>query len=136
MDLSFTKEERAFREKVRRFLRDNMPTELPRKLAGDRQLIKEEKRIGARVLNKLGIPTWRKEYGGAGWTPVQHYIFEEEVLNFSQLIQLPFMCDGPERAPFNEPSGPGARGTGPLTAVMRQQTVGFSWLARLMSCAQ
>jgi crotonobetainyl-CoA:carnitine CoA-transferase CaiB-like acyl-CoA transferase len=31
-----------------------------------------------------------------------------------QLIQLPFMFDHPGRAPFDEPSGPTARGSGPL----------------------
>ncbi len=35
----------------------------------------------ARILNKKGwsVPHWPKEYGGTGWTPVQHYIFNEEL---------------------------------------------------------
>lgn len=33
MDLAFTREEQAFREEVRRFLSDNVPPEIRRKLA-------------------------------------------------------------------------------------------------------
>ncbi|MCK1335154.1 acyl-CoA dehydrogenase family protein [Bradyrhizobium sp. 38] len=79
MDLAFTEEERRFREEMRLFLRDNMLPEIPRKLAEGRQLSKDEKAAGARILNKKGVPTWPKEYGGAGWTPLQQYIFAEEV---------------------------------------------------------
>ncbi|SFQ25239.1 Acyl-CoA dehydrogenase [Bradyrhizobium sp. Ghvi] len=82
MDLAFTKEERAFREEVRQFLRDNVLPEIRRKLAEGRKLAKDEIAAGARILNKRGVPTWPKEYGGAGWTLVQQYIFEEEVRAF------------------------------------------------------
>ncbi|MCK1614493.1 MULTISPECIES: acyl-CoA dehydrogenase family protein [unclassified Bradyrhizobium] len=79
MDLAFTEEERRFREEVRRVLRENMLPEIPRKLAEGRQLSKEEKAAGTRILNRRGVPTWPKEHGGAGWTPLQQYIFAEEV---------------------------------------------------------
>jgi len=82
MDLTFTQEERAFREEVRQFLRDNVPPETRRKLVGGRHLSKDEMVAGQRILNKKGIPYWPKEYGGAGWTLVQQYIFEEEVRVF------------------------------------------------------
>lgn len=82
MDLSFTKEERAFREEVRQFLRDNVPPETRRKLVEGRHLSKDEMVAGQRLLNKKGVPYWPKEYGGAGWTLVQQYIFEEEVRGF------------------------------------------------------
>ena len=34
-----------------------------------------------RILNKKGwgVSHWPKEYGGTGWTSVQHYIFNEEL---------------------------------------------------------
>ncbi|MGY3078173.1 alkylation response protein AidB-like acyl-CoA dehydrogenase [Bradyrhizobium sp. LM6.10] len=38
---------------------------------------------GARLLNNMGIPYWPKEYGGAGWSPAQQYIFDEEVQAFA-----------------------------------------------------
>lgn len=82
MDLTFTEEERAFRDELRQFLRDNVPPEARRKLVEGRPLSKEEMVAGARVLNKKGIPYWPKVYGGAGWTPAQQYIFEEEVQAF------------------------------------------------------
>lgn len=82
MDLAFTKEERAFRAEVRQFLRDNVSPETRRKLVEGRHLSKEEMVAGQRILNKKGIPYWPKEYGGAGWTLVQQYIFEEEVRGF------------------------------------------------------
>lgn len=82
MDLAFTEEERAFREEVRVYLRENVPPELRRKVVERRPLSLDEKIAGMRILNKKGIPFWPKEYGGAGWTPVQNYIFDEEVRAF------------------------------------------------------
>ncbi|KRP93404.1 acyl-CoA dehydrogenase [Bradyrhizobium pachyrhizi] len=82
MDLAFTEEERAFREDVRQFLRDNVPPEMRRKLIEGRHLSREEMVAGQRILNRKGIPYWPEEYGGAGWTLVQQYIFEEEVRGF------------------------------------------------------
>ncbi|MGY4230306.1 pimeloyl-CoA dehydrogenase large subunit [Bradyrhizobium sp. USDA 4503] len=82
MYLALTEDERAFREQIRQFLRDNVQPETRLKLSEGRQLSKGERAAGMRVLHKMGVPTWPKEYGGAGWTPVQHYIFEEEARAF------------------------------------------------------
>lgn len=82
MDLAFTNEERAFREEVRQFLRDRVPPEIRRKLTEGRRPSKDEIAAGVRILNSKGVPTWPKEYGGAGWTLVQQYIFEEELRAF------------------------------------------------------
>ncbi|NOJ44565.1 pimeloyl-CoA dehydrogenase large subunit [Bradyrhizobium australiense] len=81
MDLAFTNEEHAFREEVRQFLRDRVPPEMHRKLIESRNLSRDEMVAWARILNKKGwaVPHWPKEHGGAGWTPVQHYIFGEEL---------------------------------------------------------
>ncbi|MHC4046095.1 acyl-CoA dehydrogenase family protein [Bradyrhizobium sp. 23AC] len=88
MDIAFTAEERAFREEVRQLLRVNMPPKLRRKLAEGRKLSKHEKAAGVRILYRKGVPTWPKEYGGAGWTPVQYYIFTEEVRAFPAWTQF------------------------------------------------
>ena len=81
MDLSFSKEEMAFRDEVRAFFRDNVPPETRRKLVEGRHLSKDEMVAWWRILNKKGwgVSHWPKEYGGTGWTSVQHYIFNEEL---------------------------------------------------------
>src|SRR3569833_2159028 len=81
MDLAFTKEEMAFREEVRAFFRDNVPPETRRKMVEGRHLSKQEMIDWWRILNKKGwgVSHWPKEYGGTGWTSVQHYIFNEEL---------------------------------------------------------
>src|SRR5215813_6984799 len=81
MDLAFTKEEMAFREEVRAFFRDNVPPETRKKLVEGRHLSKDEMVTWWRILNKKGwgVSHWPKEYGGTGWTSVQHYIFNEEL---------------------------------------------------------
>jgi pimeloyl-CoA dehydrogenase large subunit len=81
MDLRFTPEELAFREEVRAFLRDNLPEEIRRKMVDARKLAKEDIVAWQRILNKRGwaVPSWPVEWGGTGWTPVQTYIFNDEM---------------------------------------------------------
>ena len=81
MDLAFTKEEQAFREEVRQFFRDNVPPETRRKMIEGRHLSKDEMVTWWRILNKKGwgVSHWPEEYGGTGWSSVQHYIFNEEL---------------------------------------------------------
>src|SRR5471030_2412818 len=81
MDLSFSKEEVAFREEVRAFFRDNVPPATRQKQQEGRHLSKDEMVTWWRILNKKGwgVSHWPKEYGGTGWSSVQHYIFNEEL---------------------------------------------------------
>src|SRR5882724_7363251 len=76
MDLAFSKEEMAFREEVRTFFRENVPPATRQKLVEGRHLSKDEMVAWWRILNKKGwvVSHWPKEYGGTGWTSVQHYI--------------------------------------------------------------
>jgi len=76
MDLSFSKEEIAFRDEVRSFFRDNVPAATRQKLQEGRHLSKQEMIDWWRILNKKGwgVSHWPKEYGGTGWTRCQHYI--------------------------------------------------------------
>src|SRR6202453_2282805 len=87
MDLSFSKEEVAFRDEVRAFFRDNVPPATRQKLQEGRHLGKDEMVEWWRILNKKGwgVSHWPKEYGGTGWTSVQHYIFNEEL----QMVPAP-----------------------------------------------
>ncbi|HWX82094.1 MAG TPA: acyl-CoA dehydrogenase family protein, partial [Xanthobacteraceae bacterium] len=81
MDLAFSKEEMAFREEVRAFFRDHVPPATRQKLVESRQASKDEMVAWWRILNKKGwgVSHWPEEYGGTGWTAVQHYIFNEEL---------------------------------------------------------
>src|ERR1700686_933293 len=81
MDLSFSKEEQAFREEVREFFRNNVPPSTRQKLQEGRHLSKQEMIDWWRILNKKGwgVSHWPKEYGGTGWSSVQHFIFNEEL---------------------------------------------------------
>ena len=81
MDLSFTREEIAFRDEARHFFRTEIPESMRRKgLAGER-LTKDEVVTSQRILNARGwaVPHWPQEWGGQGWTPVQIYLYQDEL---------------------------------------------------------
>jgi pimeloyl-CoA dehydrogenase large subunit len=92
MDLNFTKEENAFRDEVRDFFKKNVPTETKKRLIEGRKLEKDDIVNWQRILNKKGwaVYQWPKEYGGTGWTPVQKYIFLEELQRAPAPDPLPF----------------------------------------------
>lgn len=81
MDLSFTAEENAFRTQVRSFIRDNLDPVTHRKMSEGRIPSKEEVVAWQRTLNARGwaTPSWPKEAGGPGFTPVERYIFLDEL---------------------------------------------------------
>ncbi|HEY0328913.1 MAG TPA: pimeloyl-CoA dehydrogenase large subunit [Rhodopseudomonas sp.] len=81
MDLSFSKDELAFRDDVRAFFKDNVPAALRQKLVEGRHPTKQEMVDWWRILNQKGwgVPHWPKQYGGTGWSSVQDYIFNEEL---------------------------------------------------------
>jgi alkylation response protein AidB-like acyl-CoA dehydrogenase len=92
MDLEFTAEERAFREEVRDFIRDSLPSALAEKTRRMTHLGREDFVTWHRILNQRGwgAPGWPKEYGGPGWTPIQRYIFDEECAAADAPPLLPF----------------------------------------------
>jgi pimeloyl-CoA dehydrogenase large subunit len=81
MDLSFSPEENQFREEVRQFFRREVPAAIRQKVAEGRHLDKAEMVAAHKVLHRKGyaVPHWPKQWGGADWTPVQHYIYTEEL---------------------------------------------------------
>src|SRR4029077_17896063 len=81
MDLRFTPEEVAFRNDVRAFFRAALPPEIRRKMVEGRHLGKADIVRWQRILNDKGwaAPHWPQEWGGTGWMPIQHYIFQEEM---------------------------------------------------------
>ncbi len=80
MDLSYSPDELAFRDDVRGWLKDNLPEDLRRKVAGYEELSREDLLRWHGILAKKGwvAPSWPKEWGGTGWNVVQRYIFEDE----------------------------------------------------------
>ncbi len=104
MDLRFTDEENAFREEVRSFMRTEIPAEIRRKLAEGHELEREEVVRCQRILNAKcwAVPRWPQEWGGQNWTPIQNYIFLEELQINSVPQPLQFNCDmiGPVIARF------------------------------------
>ena len=83
MDLSFGDADTAFRDEVRAFLADELTPDLI--AAADRTVeTYSEFEYGNRWLKILaergwGQPGWPVEWGGTGWSAVQHYIFNREV---------------------------------------------------------
>ena len=92
MDLRFTPEENAFREELRSFIKENLPDHIRKKAAEGIRYVKEDIVTWQRILNKKGwaAPHWPKEYGGTGWSPVQLYIFKEEIQQAPAPEALPF----------------------------------------------
>jgi alkylation response protein AidB-like acyl-CoA dehydrogenase len=80
MDLNYSPEETAFRDEVRAWIRENLPTELRDKVLNYRELTKDDLLRWHKILARKGwvAAFWPKEWGGTDWTVVQRYIFEEE----------------------------------------------------------
>src|SRR6266478_1501122 len=81
MDLRFTPEELAFRDEVRTFFRANLPEGIRDKLVEGKHLAKADIITWQRILNARGwaVANWPVEWGGTGWTPVQQYMFQDEL---------------------------------------------------------
>jgi pimeloyl-CoA dehydrogenase large subunit len=97
MDLRFSPEENAFRQELRDFFRTAIPEGIRTKVMEDRHLTKEDWVTAHKALHAKGlaVPHWPKEWGGADWTAVQHYIYIEELQFNGVPTPLPFnvsMC--------------------------------------------
>ncbi len=92
MDLSFTADEIAFRDEVRRFFREEIPADIRRRSGDGEHLAKSDLVTVQRILNARGwaVPHWPREWGGNDWTPVQRYIFTEELQRASVPSPLQF----------------------------------------------
>jgi acyl-CoA dehydrogenase len=82
VDLLLSPENLAFRDEVRRFLRDNVTPDMRRAIDLTTAFIVEPHvlRDLHRALDRKGwsVPHWPVEYGGTGWTPVERYVFDLE----------------------------------------------------------
>lgn len=83
MELAFSEYDLAFRDEVRRFIDENFDVGLRAKMAQSKNgyLDKEGQLQWQRALYARGwaAPNWPVEYGGAGWSPAQKYIFDLEM---------------------------------------------------------
>ncbi|MFT3799942.1 MAG: acyl-CoA dehydrogenase family protein [Burkholderiaceae bacterium] len=107
MDLNYSTEELAFRDEVRQWIGDNLPTDLRDKVLNNQELLKDDYTRWHKILAAKGwaAPSWPTEWGGTGWTAVQKFIFDEE-FGYSGAPLLPSfgvaMC-GPVLAQFGTP---------------------------------
>src|ERR1700733_8451905 len=92
MDLRFTPEENAFRADVRAFMQDNLPAAIRSKMVEGRRLGKDDLVTWQSILNAKGwaVPHWSKEWGGTGWSPVEIYLFRDEMQQAPAPEPLPF----------------------------------------------
>ena len=121
MDLQFTPEEQAFRSEVRAFLKDHLPPALAAKVKAGQRLTRFDQENWHAILNKQGWLAyhWPKEHGGAGWTPIQKFIFDDECA----------MAGGPRLVPF------GLSMLGPVLIKYGNEAQKKHWLPRILNGA-
>ena len=80
MNLTFTPAQEAFREEVRAFLRERLPSALSDKVRTGEELTREDHEQWHAILNERGwlAPHWPVEHGGPGWGVVENAIFDDE----------------------------------------------------------
>jgi alkylation response protein AidB-like acyl-CoA dehydrogenase len=104
MDLSFTPEERAFRDEARRFFRNEIPESIRQKGAEGKHLSKDDIVTAQRIMNARGwaAPHWPREWGGQDWTSIQTYFYQDEMQQALVPSPLPFNVSmvGPVIATF------------------------------------
>ncbi len=99
MDLTFGKEELAFQQEVRDWLKENLTPEITGELKVARNAYLPKERLidwQKRLAKKGWLCTgWPKEFGGPGFTTTQKYIFEMEMARAGAPGTSPFgpkMC--------------------------------------------
>jgi pimeloyl-CoA dehydrogenase large subunit len=117
MDLRFTPEETKFRDEMHAFIGAALPAPIRRKMVEGRRLAKEDIVTWQRILNAKGwaVPHWPVEWGGTGWTPVQQYIFLQEL----------------QEAPAPEPLAFGTSMVGPVIATFGSEAQKRRFLPRI-----
>lgn len=85
MDIELSAEDLAFRDEVRTFFRDNAYQP-----GSDYNQWRLDWFASAREKGGWDVPKWPVEFGGPGWTPTQHYIWEQETAVANLPWDLPF----------------------------------------------
>jgi len=121
MDLALSAEDKAFRQEVRAFIRENLPADIAETTRRMFHIHPEDMLRWTRILHQKGwsAPSWPKKYGGTGWTAVQRYIFDEEYC----------MADGP--LPLM--AGHGVTMVGPVIYTFGRDEQKARYLPRILS---
>ncbi len=92
MNVNLTAEEIAFRDEVRSFFEEKYPADIRDKFDRGIPLTREDTIRWQKVLYEQGwfAVNWPEEYGGTGWTPVQKYIFANEMAAVNAPAVVPF----------------------------------------------
>ncbi|HUD53033.1 acyl-CoA dehydrogenase family protein, partial [Parvibaculum sp.] len=94
MDLSFSKEDEAFRQEVRAFIDEAYTADIRAKHARSKHgyIDKDSHVKWQKALARKGwlAPNWPKEYGGPGFTASQKYIFDVEMGRAGVPHTIPF----------------------------------------------
>ena len=92
MNIDLIPEELAFRDEVRGFLADDYPEDIRRKRDEGVALTRDDTVRWHKALYKRGwfAVEWPVEYGGTGWTPVQKYLFANELAEANAPLVVPF----------------------------------------------
>jgi alkylation response protein AidB-like acyl-CoA dehydrogenase len=118
MDVSFTAAEERFREEVRQFLRDNLPSRICEKVRNGIRLTKQDMLTWHAILQSRGwlASHWPKEHGGPGWSVVERFIFDNEAA----------LAYAPRIVPY------GLRMLGPLLIKFGSDSQKRHWLPRIL----
>ena len=85
MDIDLSAADLAFRDEVREFLRTNAY-----KPGADYAAWRDGWFAKAKAKGGWDVPKWPKQFGGPGWTPTQHYIWEQETATAMLPFDMPF----------------------------------------------
>ncbi len=92
MQLTLSPEEESFRQEVRAFVAEKLPADIKRKVEMGLNLGKADHVTWQTLLYERGwaAPNWPVEHGGPGWSPMQRYLFEEELAMGATPRIIPF----------------------------------------------
>ena len=95
MKITYTAEEESFRQSVRAFIEAELDPGTRRKVLNGLNMSKQDYVGWHGKLASRGwsCPHWPDEHGGAGWTPMQHFIFDDETSTAGAPGMMPFGPD-------------------------------------------
>jgi len=85
MDIELSAEDIAFREDVRGFFKENRMEKGEDYFSWRNDWFAKAKEKGG-----WDVPKWPEKFGGPGWTPTQHYIWEQETAVENVPFDIPF----------------------------------------------
>lgn len=120
MNLNYETEDEQFRETVRAFLNEKLPEDLRHKVLNHLRMSKEDFVRWHKIVHAQGWAgaSWRKEYGGTGWTAVQQHIWSEECAAAGAPVIQPF----------------GINMVGPVIMAFGNEAQKAQYLPRILSC--